>query len=146
MRRGAGLLTTRVRCLMNPILDPSPDDDRTVTAAFVVLAKWYAAHSVVRRLWAISESRRMRVIVMLEPTRDGDDIYPAWLANGPAWAHELQLRLGEPVKLEVIDAPVLAGLAAGVEGVLVAELSWRDASMPLDNPPEDVEREGPASP
>jgi hypothetical protein len=73
---------------MNLILDPSPDDGRTVTGAFVVLAKWYAAHSVVRRLWAIRESQRMRIIVKLEPTRDGDDIYPAWLANGHEWAHE----------------------------------------------------------
>ena len=51
------------------------------------LTQWYAAHSAFRRLWAIQESQRMRVIVMLEPTNDGDDIYPAWLAtatNGPA--------------------------------------------------------------
>jgi len=116
---------------MNLILDPSPNDGRTVTAAFVVLAKWYAAHSAVRRLWAVSESQRMRVIVTLEPTRDGDDIYPAWLANGHEWAHELQLRLRGPVQLEVMDEPLLAGLAAGVDGVLVAELSWRDATMPF---------------
>jgi hypothetical protein len=125
---------------MNLILDPSPNDGRTVIAAFVVLADWYAAHSAVRRLWAIKESQRMRVIVTLEPTPDSDDIYPAWLANGHEWAHELQLRLDGPVQLEVMDEPFLAEFAAGVDGVLVAELFWRDSSMPPDYPPDDVER------
>jgi len=104
----------------------------------VVLAKWYAAHSAVRRLWAISESQRMRVIVTLEPTHDGDDIYPAWLANGHEWAHELQLRTGGPVQLEVTDEPFLVEFAAGVDGVLVAELLWRDSSMTPDNPPDSL--------
>jgi hypothetical protein len=108
-------------------------------SAFVVLAKWYAARSAVRRLWAIRESQRMRVIVTLEPTHDGDDIYPAWLANGHEWAHELQLRMDVPVQLEVVDDPFLAELAAGVDGVLVAALFWRDSSMPPDYPPDDVE-------
>jgi hypothetical protein len=118
---------------MNLILNPSPDDGRQATGAFVVLAQWYAARSAIRRLWAISEPQRMRVVVALEPTRDGDDIYPAWLANGHEWAHELELRLVGPVQLEVIDEPFLAGFAAGVDGVLVAELSWRDASIAPDD-------------
>jgi hypothetical protein len=91
-----------------------------------VLAKWYAAHSAVRRLWALRESQGVRVVVTLEPTRDGDDIYPAWLANGRDWARELQLGLGEPVQLEVMHGSSPAEWAAGADGVLVAELSWRD--------------------
>ena len=105
----------------------------------MVLTKWYAAHSAVRRLWAISEPQRMRVIVTLEPTHDGDDIYPAWLANGNEWAHELQLGMDVPVQLEVVDAPFLAESAAGVDGVLVAALFWRDSSMPPDCPPDNLE-------
>jgi hypothetical protein len=89
----------------------------------LILAKWYAAHSAVRRLWAISEAQGLRVIVMLEPTNDGDDLYPAWLANGQRWAHELQSRLGEPVRLELMDQPYPGEDA-------VTELSWRDASLP----------------
>jgi hypothetical protein len=112
---------------MNLFLDASSDDASTVTGASVVLAKWYAAHGAVRRLWAIRESQRMRVIVNLEPTRDSDDIYPVWLGKSHAWAHELQLHLGGPVQLEVIDEPFLGGFAASVEGVLIAELSWRAA-------------------
>ena len=107
--------------------------------AFVVLAKWYAARSAVRRLWAIRDSQRMRVSVTLEPAHDGDDIYPAWLANGHEWAHELQLRMDVPVQLEVMDEPFLAEPAAGVDGVLVAALFWCDSSMPPDCPPDDVE-------
>jgi hypothetical protein len=97
-----------------------------------MLAAWYAAHPVVRRMWAIKESQGMRVIVMLEPTHDGDDISPAWLANGHDWAHELQSRVDAPVELEVMDEPFLAELAPGVDGVLVAELFWRDPSTPPD--------------
>ena len=108
------------------------DDARTVTAAFVVLAKWYAAHSAVRRLWAVSESQRMRVIVTLEPMPDSDDMYPTWLANGREWAHELQLRIDWLVQLEVMHEPFLPDFAAGVDGVLVAELFWRDPSTPPD--------------
>ena len=99
----------------------------TVVAASAALAKWYAAHPAVRRLWAIMESQRMRVIVALKPTHDGDDIYPAWLAKGREWAQELQLRLEGPVQLEVIDEPYLAEFATSVDGVLVADLFWRDS-------------------
>jgi hypothetical protein len=86
-------------------------------------------------LWAISESQCLRVIVALEPTHDGDDIYPAWLANSHEWARELQFRMDGPVQLEVMDAPLLAEFVAGANGILVAELFWRDSSMT----PDDVE-------
>jgi hypothetical protein len=76
-----------------------------VSAAFAELAKWYATHPAVRRLWAIRAPQRMRVIVTLEPTHDGDDIYPAWLANGRQWVRELQSRIDGPVELEVMDPP-----------------------------------------
>ena len=108
------------------------DGGRTVTAASVVLAKWYAAHPAVRRLWAFKESQGMRIIVTLEPTHDGDDVFPAWLANGREWTHELQLRMDGPVQLEVMHEPFLPDFAAGVDGVPVAELFWRDPSTPPD--------------
>jgi hypothetical protein len=108
--------------------DPPPDDGPTVAAASVVLAEWYAQHSAVRRLWAIKESRGMRVIIALEPTHDGDDIYPAWLANGHQWAQELEFRMNAPVELEVTDEPAVEEFAA-VGGVLLAELSWRDPGL-----------------
>ncbi len=87
-----------------------------------VLDRWYAAHPAVRRLLAISESQRMRVVVTLGPTNDGDEIYPAWLANAGRWTRELELRLGVPVRLEVGEQPACSDP--------VAELFWRDASAP----------------
>ena len=109
--------------------DPSPNDGRTYTAACSVLAEWYAAHSAVRRLWAVRESQRMLVILTLEPAVDSDDAYPAWLANGRDWAHELQQLMDGPVHLEVVIESSLAELSPGVDGVLVAELFWRDSSV-----------------
>ena len=73
----------------------------------------------------------MRVIVALEPTHDGDDIYPAWLANGHEWAQELEFRMDASVRLEVTDEPLLEESVAA-DGVIVAELSWRDPSLPPD--------------
>lgn len=101
-------------------------------AASLVLAAWYAAHSAVRRLWAIQESQGIRVLVTLGPTHDGNDIYPAWLAKGRDWTHELQLRMAGPVQLEVIEEPFRPGFVAGLDGVLVAQLCWRDSSAAPD--------------
>ena len=94
-----------------------------------VLAKWYAAHPAIRWLQAVSESQRMYVTVALQPTHDGDDIYPAWLANAREWTHELQLLIDEPVQLEVTDEPLPADFSAAVDGVLIGEFFWRDCSM-----------------
>jgi hypothetical protein len=105
------------------------NDGSTVAAALLVLDKWYAAHRTIRRLWAVQDSQGLRVIVTLEPTHDGDDIYPAWVANGHKWAHDLQSRIDRPVELEVMDEASLAELPADVDGVLVAEVFWRDSSM-----------------
>ena len=97
------------------------------------LSKWYAAHSLVRRLWAFRNSEVLRVVVTLAPTHDGDDISPAWLATGRQWARELQLLADAPVQLEVLDEA--QELEAGFDGVLVAEVSWRDSSVAGEAPP-----------
>jgi hypothetical protein len=116
---------------VNLVLDPSLNGElRTAATEQAVLAQWYAGHPAVRRLWAIRESKGVRVIVTLEPTPDGDDIYPAWLANGHEWAQELQLRMDAAVELEVVAEPFLAELPAGLDGVLIAQLFWRDSSTP----------------
>ena len=117
---------------MNPILDASRGRGRTVTGAFFALAMWYAAHRAVRRVWAFSEGQTLRVVVMLEPTRDGDDISPIWLANSSIWAHDLQTRLNTPVQLEATDEPLIADSSIdGVDSLVVADLSWRDPAMLL---------------
>lgn len=93
------------------------------------LAAWYAAHSSVRRLCATGDAYGLRVLVTPEPTPDGDDIYPAWIANRHAWAHELQLCTDPSVRLELLDEPVGDGAAVDAEGLIVATLSWRDPSF-----------------
>jgi hypothetical protein len=89
------------------------------------LAQWYAAHPAIRRLWAVMDLQGLRIIVTLGPTHDGDDILPAWLANGREWTDQLQVHVEGPVQLEVTHEPFLPDLSAG-DGVLVAQLCWRD--------------------
>jgi hypothetical protein len=91
------------------------------------LAEWYASHALVRRLWAIRDAEGLRVLVTLEPTPDGDDTQPAWIANREAWVHELQAYAGSTVRLEQIDHEV----ELEAESVLVAAFSWRDPTIEL---------------
>jgi len=62
-------------------LDPSFNAERSGTPASIALTDWYASRSAVRRLWAIEDSQIIRVIVTLEPTHDGNDTHPVWIAN-----------------------------------------------------------------
>jgi hypothetical protein len=94
------------------------------------LADWYASHPVVRHLWAIEYTQGMRVIVTLEPAVDGNDVHPAWIANNRAWIHDLQSQLRGPVRLELIDGPSHTEAQVEDEGVVVADLCWRDPSEP----------------
>jgi hypothetical protein len=91
-----------------------------------VVATWYATHSDIRRLRAIEDSQGVRIIVTLEPTLDGNDTYPAWIANSVSWAHELQLRIDSPVTLELIAEPAFEEIERQGDGVIVADLCWRD--------------------
>ena len=93
------------------------------SAAF---AGWYATHSTVRRLRALSTSHQLQILVTLEPTHDDSDAYPAWLANCGAWARELQLCTDSPVRLQLLDEPMFDGSATDADGVIVTTLSWRD--------------------
>ena len=91
------------------------------------LSQWYASHAIVRRLWAMESGEAIRVVVTLEPTLDGDDTQPAWLANSWTWAQELRLRLQRIVHLELINEPS-ERVEAYCDGdnALITEISWRD--------------------
>jgi hypothetical protein len=100
------------------------------TPAAAALVKWYASHSIVRRLWAIESGEAIRVVVTLEPTLDGDDTQPAWLANSWSWAQDLRLRLQRMVHLELINEPSLRTEAScDGDGALITEISWRDPTQ-----------------
>ncbi|WP_253278180.1 hypothetical protein [Variovorax paradoxus] len=94
------------------------------------LARWYAEHPTVRRLWAIRpvDESMLRVIVMLEPSLDGDEISPAWMAHGSRWLRDLRERLAGAVQLERIDGPLPDEFEIDGEGVVLSALCWRDST------------------
>lgn len=101
----------------------------TLEVAAAELVHWYTSHSLIRRLWAIEEVEALRVVVTLEPTPDGDDVEPAWLANSRMWAHELQRRMHRVVRLEMISDPAHIEAILDPERTLVTAISWRDPSI-----------------
>ncbi|MGJ7603570.1 hypothetical protein ACSFA7_04445 [Variovorax sp. LT1R20] len=94
------------------------------------LARWYAEQPAVRRLWAIqaTDEPLLRVIVMLEPSLDGDEISPAWMAHGSRWARDLRERLPGTVQLERIDGPLPDEFEIDGEGAVLSALCWRDST------------------
>lgn len=114
---------------MKPCLCPPVSPGRSTNPESAAVAAWYAAHSNVRHLWAIRDAHGLRVLVTLEPTHDGNDTDPAWIANRHAWAHELQLCTDQSVRLERLDGPVFDDAAMDAESLIVATLSWRDPSF-----------------
>jgi hypothetical protein len=90
------------------------------------LSHWYRAHSIVRRVWVIEESDALRVVVNLEPTLDGDDPQPLWLANTAAWSEELQSRMRRAVRLELLGTLAPPEPMSDRSDSIVAEISWRD--------------------
>jgi hypothetical protein len=114
---------------MKPHACSTASSGRSASPESAAVADWYAAHSNVRRLWAIRDARGLRVLVALEPTHDGNDIHPAWIANCHAWAHELRSYTEHSVRLELLDEPVFDGTAIDGESQIVAHLCWRDPSF-----------------
>ena len=104
-------------------------------AASQVLHDWYARNPVVLRLWAIrpySVGHGMRIILMLEPSIDGNEMSPAWMANSARWARDLQQKLNGAVQLERLDGPLPEEFEIDGEGVLHASLCWRDSTLLQD--------------
>jgi hypothetical protein len=99
----------------------------------VALRGWYASHPVVRRLWVIEkatngeQANTTRVIVAIEPTLDGDETSPTWIANGHAWARELDACMGHRITLEMLERPLQDEMEIDGEGRLVAVQSWRES-------------------
>jgi hypothetical protein len=118
-------------CTMKLIPDadvPSPRPERITSA----LERWYASHPMVTKLWAIMAAAGdvprapdlTRVVLMLQPTVDGDEAEPVWIANGHRWGRELGECVGGKVQLELLQSSVADEIDE--DGVVLA-LSWRDA-------------------
>jgi len=92
-----------------------------VTAA---LSRWYAENSSIRRLLAIDDASAITIFVALEPSPDGDDALPLWLANARIWGSDLAALIAREVRLELLE---------GVESPMtvpdefIAHLYWRDS-------------------
>jgi hypothetical protein len=68
----------------------------------------------------------MTVILTLEPTSDGDDAFPTWLANSDQWLTELTSLANRPVRLHLMTSMTSSATRVDSDGLLIAELSWRD--------------------
>lgn len=100
------------------------------------LQDWYARKPQIRRLWAIETAvdargadgqRPMLVILLLDPTPDGDEISAAWMANSDQWTQELQSSLSNVVQLEALQGPLPDEFEVDGEGELVAAICWRES-------------------
>jgi hypothetical protein len=97
---------------------------RNVTTA---LARWYADNSSIRRLWAIDDSPALVVLVALEPSSDGDDALPVWLANQDEWTRDLSEVTEREVQLKLLASGTLTASDIDADAETIAELSWRDS-------------------
>jgi predicted nucleotidyltransferase len=83
-------------------------ESRTLEA----IAAWAGTHDKVRRVWVVGSRARgtarpesdLDIAVELEPTPDGDETLPEWVANAEAWRDELQQRVEPKVDLQWVDA------------------------------------------
>lgn len=116
-----------------PGFDPSITGPPSVIPETVALAKWYDAHPEILRLWGISDEQALRVVLLIEPVLDSDDIYPVWIANSRPWARELGSLTKRAVQLELFDESSLAGIRTRAENIVIAELCWRDATLVSPN-------------
>lgn len=102
-------------------------DASEITRIPTTLARWYAVHSTVRRLWAVEDQdTRLNVFVTLEPTSDGDDMLPVWFARHHDWAIELKALTRRDVQLELVVSGVLDRALVSMDSAMIAELDWRD--------------------
>src|SRR5258708_23463001 len=89
------------------------------------LTVWDALPPIIRRLWAIEGRSSILVLLSLEPTPDGSDTSPAWLANAQRWGEDLRKRLGGPVTLQLMDVLISVDVSLD-DGTVIADLCWRD--------------------
>ncbi len=111
---------------MESIVNRFPTDPGQIDAVSDCFSRWYAANDSIRRLWAVEERDSLIVVfIAIEPTSDGDDALPVWLAKSSQWANELGELTRREVQLQLLDPsgsaqPYLPATAT------LAELSWRD--------------------
>lgn len=114
---------------MNAVADGARTAEPEVTEIAAALAKWYADHSPIRRLWAIEDPVALKVLEALEPTCDGDDTLPVWLANNRGRANHLRLLVQREVQLRLVVPRAFGEPYVNPDAVKIAEVGWRDSWM-----------------
>ena len=112
---------------MSLAADRSCFADRDVTVLCTSLTKWYDAHASVRRLWAIEEGSVLTVYVSLEPSSDGDDALPVWLAMKHKWSSDLAYMLPREIELRFAAADVLSPSCLSGNAAVIADVNWRES-------------------
>lgn len=110
---------------MNAIKRCSISESRPTDIA-TALEDWYCDHAAIRHLWAVDTPAALVIFVRLEPTADGDDPLPVWLAHQHVWTNDLRARTQREVELKLIIADIFTATHEDSSSALVAELSWRD--------------------
>ena len=111
---------------MEPIVNRLPTDPRQIAVASDCFTRWYAANESIRRLRAVEERDSLIVVLIaLEPTSDGDDALPVWLAKSSQWANELAGLTRREVQLQLRNSNDFEAPGASA-ATMIAELSWRD--------------------
>jgi|SRR3954451_3472014 hypothetical protein len=103
----------------------------------IALEHWYNAHPAILRLWVMQQGRAddgsprsdLRVILMLQPSGDGDETSPAWMAHSGIWATELERMLARTVELECLERALGEHLMTEGDASLLASFSWRDSTL-----------------
>ncbi|NLG75933.1 MAG: hypothetical protein GX535_06825 [Xanthomonadaceae bacterium] len=114
---------------MNADADRYFMDETDVPALSTRLSQWYRAQSSVRRLRAIADRDALIVLVTIEPTVDGDDMLPVWLARQHDWRNELSSLASRDVRLELAVSGVFQQSGVDAGAVVITDLSWRDPSI-----------------
>ena len=91
------------------------------------LAQWYAAHASIRRLWAFEDQVALTVVLALEPTSDGDDALPVWLANNRSWARDLSSLTKREVHIRLVSSGALEVVDIEPNATMIEEISWRES-------------------
>jgi hypothetical protein len=112
---------------MSVAIDQVIPDDPDTSAIPEALAKWYGTHPSIRRLWAIEEGGEITVCVSLEPTSDGGDTLPLWLAMSQEWRSDLQSLCRRDIDLKFVEPDLLPSSHLTGEAAIVAEIDWRES-------------------
>jgi hypothetical protein len=112
---------------MSVAIDQSITGEPDTTEISTELARWYGAHASIRRLWVVEDAHDLTVCISLEPTSDGGDTLPLWLAMSQEWRRDLQSICRREIQLQFVEPDVLPSSHLTGESVIVAEVDWRES-------------------